>query len=168
MLAPGVSCVCSDVPRPKIRFGCASKMPIADRSESPLMAPTTCGRSFGEPQARMDCVGCIKAGVADMPWALSVIWEARMVSKYDPLRRHLANSAAKTVFMTFAEIEKTLAFKLPKSARQYQAWWANASEYWASVFEGMDIDGPQGIRESDGANCCFRAALICRLVAQTS
>jgi len=75
----------------------------------------------------MDCVGCIKAGVADMPWALSVIWEARMVSKYDPLRRHLANSAAKTVFMTFAEIEKTLAFKLPKSARQYQAWWANAS-----------------------------------------
>ena len=50
-----------------------------------------------------------------------------MVSKYDPLRRHLANSAAKTVFMTFAEIEKTLAFKLPKSARQYQAWWANAS-----------------------------------------
>jgi hypothetical protein len=50
-----------------------------------------------------------------------------MVSKYDPLRRHLANSAAKTVFMTFAEIEKTLAFTLPKSARQYQARWANAS-----------------------------------------
>src|ERR1700674_2490175 len=27
-------------------------MPVADRSESPLMAPTTCGRSFGESQAQ--------------------------------------------------------------------------------------------------------------------
>src|SRR6266550_6613107 len=32
-------------------LGCASRMPFADRSESPLVAPTTCGWPFGETQA---------------------------------------------------------------------------------------------------------------------
>ena len=53
MLAvPGVSRVYSDVPRAKsdrVRVDHA----LADRSESPLMAPTTCGRCFGEPQASL-------------------------------------------------------------------------------------------------------------------
>ena len=50
-----------------------------------------------------------------------------MQGKYAPLERHLAGTTAKTVFMTFAQIEKVLGSNLPKSARLYPAWWANAA-----------------------------------------
>ena len=48
------------------------------------------------------------------------------MSKYDPLAKHLRGldrGASHT--MSFERIEAVLGFSLPKSARQYQAWWAN-------------------------------------------
>ncbi len=46
-------------------------------------------------------------------------------SRYDPLRRHLAERTEPVVRLTFAAIERILGVDLPKSARQYRPWWAN-------------------------------------------
>ena len=48
-----------------------------------------------------------------------------MASKYDRLRHHLNVRAARSVVMSFREIEKILGSRLPASARRYSAWWAN-------------------------------------------
>lgn len=47
--------------------------------------------------------------------------------KYDPLQEHLKAIPAKktSVTLKFAEIEKLIRAKLPKSASEYQEWWAN-------------------------------------------
>ena len=48
------------------------------------------------------------------------------MSKYDPLGKHLAALDRSTTHtMSFDCIEAVLGVRLPKSARQYQAWWAN-------------------------------------------
>lgn len=46
------------------------------------------------------------------------------MSKYTPLRRHLANESGPSVTMTFVEIDE-LVGGLPDSARRYRAWWSN-------------------------------------------
>lgn len=47
------------------------------------------------------------------------------MSKYEPLKRHLAETAGSEAPMTFRELESILGFKLPASARNYAAWWSN-------------------------------------------
>lgn len=48
------------------------------------------------------------------------------MSKYDPLGRHLAKLGRETTHrLTFDRIESILGFRLPRSARDHQAWWAN-------------------------------------------
>lgn len=47
------------------------------------------------------------------------------MSKYQPLTGFLRGRSMDRVTMTFAEIEKVLGFKLPSSAYEYPAWWAN-------------------------------------------
>jgi hypothetical protein len=47
-----------------------------------------------------------------------------MVSKYDPLRDHLAQQQHREFDLTFGEIERILGFSLPKSAERPQ-WWSN-------------------------------------------
>jgi hypothetical protein len=47
------------------------------------------------------------------------------MSKYEPLRRHLNSLRHKRYRMSFAEVERILKFKLPKSALSYPAWWSN-------------------------------------------
>lgn len=48
-----------------------------------------------------------------------------MMSKYDPLERHLRGLESDRWDTSFAEIEAVLGFRLPASAREYPAWWAN-------------------------------------------
>ena len=48
-----------------------------------------------------------------------------MASKYQPLYQFLANLAESERPMTFTEVEQVLGSRLPRSAHQYQAWWAN-------------------------------------------
>jgi hypothetical protein len=50
--------------------------------------------------------------------------EAASMSKYDPLRDYLSAFRLKEIVLTFREIEKILASKLPASADRPQ-WWAN-------------------------------------------
>lgn len=47
------------------------------------------------------------------------------MSKYDPLKRHLAASTGPVEF-EFAAVEKILGFSLPVSAKRYAAWWSNS------------------------------------------
>jgi hypothetical protein len=48
-----------------------------------------------------------------------------VMSKYEPLSQFLASSKTTLRRLSFAEVESVLGFKLPKSAYQHQAWWAN-------------------------------------------
>lgn len=48
-----------------------------------------------------------------------------MASKYDPLKDHLLNLTQRLWHASFAEIEQILGFRLPKSARNHNAWWSN-------------------------------------------
>jgi hypothetical protein len=48
-----------------------------------------------------------------------------MMSKYDPLTRHLAQRNLARIAMQFSELEKLLGFDLPPSARKHRAWWSN-------------------------------------------
>src|SRR5262245_19541325 len=60
-------------------------------------------------------------GWSDNPPIVRII--SRM-AKYDPLRSFLRSSDQPRVAMTFDQIA-ALVGPLPKSAHEYQAWWAN-------------------------------------------
>ena len=49
------------------------------------------------------------------------------MAKYDPLRKHRQNANASRITMSFAQIDQLVATGggLPRSAYEYQAWWAN-------------------------------------------
>lgn len=47
------------------------------------------------------------------------------MSKYDALLK-LLKGATGTVELSFEDIERTLGFQLPASARRYPAWWSNS------------------------------------------
>ncbi len=49
------------------------------------------------------------------------------MSKYAPLRRYLEGIHADEVTLSFADIEEIIESDLPKSAHDYDAWWANDS-----------------------------------------
>src|SRR5579863_999015 len=44
---------------------------------------------------------------------------------YEPLGRHLRQSTAARVPMTFRDVEKIIGRKLPASAYRHRPWWAN-------------------------------------------
>lgn len=45
--------------------------------------------------------------------------------KYAPITEFLITEHSEKVRLAFDEVEAILGFDLPKSARDYQAWWAN-------------------------------------------
>lgn len=68
------------------------------------------------------------------------------MSKYEPLRRHLASLDRTDWTATFAEIERVLGFPLPESATRHRSWWANTGdkmvhqESWVSA--GWRVEDP--------------------------
>lgn len=50
------------------------------------------------------------------------------MSKYDPISEYLRLHKEPVWHATFGEIERVLGFRLPQSARKYQAWWANEAK----------------------------------------
>jgi hypothetical protein len=74
------------------------------------------------------------------------------MSKYDPLSRKLQSVVGERVRFSFAEIEATLGFRLPDSARRYAPWWANtagshvqAGSWMSAGWRTCDVDVPQGM-----------------------
>ena len=51
--------------------------------------------------------------------------EAAARGKYAPLYRRLAANCGEEWYVSFAEIEEILGFRLPNSAYLYPAWWSN-------------------------------------------
>jgi hypothetical protein len=47
------------------------------------------------------------------------------MGKYEPLAARLRDETGETWSATFIEVERTLGFSLPQSARSYREWWAN-------------------------------------------
>lgn len=69
------------------------------------------------------------------------------MSKYDSLAGFLKSQRVERVPMTFSEVESVLGFKLPASARDYPAWWANehsthvqARAWLTAGFETESVD----------------------------
>lgn len=69
------------------------------------------------------------------------------MSKYEPLRQHLASRPEYILTARFSEIERILGFQLPASAYRYPAWWSNSqgshvqAYSWLSAgFETADVD----------------------------
>ncbi len=58
--------------------------------------------------------------------------------KYGPLKTYLDNQLAplKTVTLSFADVEKIIGQKLPKSARNHRTWWGNVDDIYASQARG--------------------------------
>jgi hypothetical protein len=68
------------------------------------------------------------------------------MGKYAPIRSFLQQRAADFVPMTFAEIERVLGFKLPKS-KNLPAWWSNnptnnvmTNEWLAAGYKTEQVD----------------------------
>ena len=47
------------------------------------------------------------------------------MSKYEPLPQFLISVGGTSHRMSFAEIERIVGFKLPRSAYEHEAWWSN-------------------------------------------
>jgi len=47
------------------------------------------------------------------------------MGKYEPLAQYLAERGDDSWEARFSDIERVLGFPLPRSAREYPAWWAN-------------------------------------------
>ncbi|MBX3140579.1 MAG: hypothetical protein KF875_07495 [Trueperaceae bacterium] len=67
-------------------------------------------------------------------------------SRYYPLHRHLANVSkdTKSYEMSFDEITTVMGDRLPKSAEDHRAWWANTeshSQALAWISAGWKVDG---------------------------
>jgi hypothetical protein len=50
------------------------------------------------------------------------------MSKYEPLKRFLSSQTGVELPLTFKDVEQTLGFALPQSARRHPPWWANETE----------------------------------------
>ena len=47
------------------------------------------------------------------------------MGKYEPLTHYLENQTEEIWDASFSDVERVLGFALPRSAREYAAWWAN-------------------------------------------
>ena len=52
-----------------------------------------------------------------------------MANKYRPLTEWLTAQSGDRVVCTFAQLEQVLGDRLPASARDYRAWWANQPDH---------------------------------------
>lgn len=69
------------------------------------------------------------------------------MAKYEPLAQFLKSQGTSQVPMTFGEIERLLAGKLPVSAYRHRPWWANeaaghshAKAWLAAGYETAQVD----------------------------
>lgn len=69
------------------------------------------------------------------------------MSKYEPLRRFLADHRDGEWRATFADVEEVLGFKLCASARKRREWWANSTSrteakygWLAAGWKTTDVD----------------------------
>ncbi len=69
------------------------------------------------------------------------------MGKYEPLGQFLRKQKSERIKMSFAEIEKLIGTKLPKSSKSHRAWWSNnptnnvmTKEWLEAGFETVDVE----------------------------
>lgn len=69
------------------------------------------------------------------------------MGKYEPLTVFLQKQRVDHVEMSFAEIERVVGFKLPRSSQKHRAWWSNSpsnsvmtAAWLAAGFESEQVD----------------------------
>lgn len=69
------------------------------------------------------------------------------MSRYEPISEFLKSQAAKEIIIDFNKIEQIISRKLPQSAFQYNAWWANNPSHhsharaWTNIgWKTQDVD----------------------------
>jgi hypothetical protein len=69
------------------------------------------------------------------------------MGKYDPLSEYLRGQRTNRIELTFADIERIVGFKLPRSSRDHRAWWSNnptnsvMTKAWLEAgFESEQVD----------------------------
>jgi hypothetical protein len=70
-----------------------------------------------------------------------------LMGKYDPLSEFLRGQRTNRVELTFADIERIVGFRLPRSSRDHRAWWSNnptnsvMTKAWLDAgFESEQVD----------------------------
>jgi hypothetical protein len=69
------------------------------------------------------------------------------MGKYEPLGQFLRKQKRDRIAMSFADIERLIAAKLPKSSKSHRAWWSNnptnnvmTKEWLDAGFETVDVE----------------------------
>lgn len=90
-------------------------------------------------------VNALKSGASDFETKSSTK-PIKPGKKYRHLAELLENSEGKKLSLTFSQIENTIGFSLPESARQYREFWANTTTHsialsWLSVgYKTVDVN----------------------------
>ncbi|WP_256623624.1 DUF7662 domain-containing protein [Methanolobus chelungpuianus] len=58
------------------------------------------------------------------------------MGKYSKLGDYLKSNSSNKLTLRFTDVESILGFSLPKSAREYQAWWANNGDSHTHAVDG--------------------------------
>ena len=75
--------------------------------------------------------------------------------KYEPLLRFLQARSSSSIRLTFAEIDDILGFRLPRSARDHQAWWSNTRQGHSHAAAWLDAGWRTGGLDLKGESVTF-------------
>jgi hypothetical protein len=62
------------------------------------------------------------------------VGNVRNISKYYPLEKYLYGQESNRIRLTYTDIEKIIGDRLPPSAYEYHAWWANGGHSQADAW----------------------------------
>lgn len=76
--------------------------------------------------------------------------------KYEPLLRFLQErSDGSSLRLSFAEIDEILGFRLPRSARDHQAWWSNTRQGHSHAAAWLDAGWKTAMLDLPGEQVTF-------------
>ncbi len=78
------------------------------------------------------------------------------MGKYEPLGRFLKKQKRARIAMSFAEIERLIGAKLPKSSKSHRAWWSNNPSNNVMTKEWLDAGYETENVELDAEQLVFR------------
>ena len=87
------------------------------------------------------------------------------MSKYDSLGVYLKRQAGDRIPMTFAEIEKIIGAKLPRSAREHRPWWGNSAANHVNAKAWLDAGFESEQVDMAGRKLVFRRVRKRKLLA---
>lgn len=78
------------------------------------------------------------------------------MGKYDPLSKFLRGQRTDRIQLTFADIERIIGFKLPRSSQDHRAWWSNNSDNSVMTKAWLDAGFESEQVDMEGRKLVFR------------